>query len=239
MNMSEHLSKQFDADLTALRARVVEMGGLVDEQFRRAVEALATGKTMLADEVVANDAAVNRLEVRIDDACAHVIAKRQPAASDLRMVLGVSKIVSELERIGDKARKIARLTTKVSDAGAFDGGWIGDIERLSERARNMLRESLNAFVRGDLEAAVGVLRANRDFARDTSVVSNEVVRRLSAQPNDVPALLDMLSITRAIDRVADHSANIAEHLVYIVRGTDVRHATLEQIEREALPVKRG
>lgn len=238
MNMSEHLSKQFDADLTSLRARVVEMGGLVDEQFRRAIEALATAKTMLAEEVVTNDAAVNALEVRIDDACAHVIAKRQPAASDLRMVLGVSKMVSELERIGDKARKIARLTAKVYEGGAVEAGWLGDIERLAEQARRMLREALNAFVRSDLEAAVGVLRANRDFARETSAVSKEVVRRMSAQPSDVPTLLDMLSITRAIDRVADHSANIAEHLVYIVRGTDVRHATLEQVEREAL-AKRG
>lgn len=235
MNPTEHLSKQFDADLTALRTRVVEMGGLVDEQFQHAVVALATGKTLLADEVVARDAAVNALEVRIDDACAHLIAKRQPAASDLRMVLGVSKIVSELERIGDKARKIARLTAKLGDSGAFDGGWVGDIERLSERARHMLRESLNAFVRSDLEAAVGVLRSNRDFAAETSAISKEVVRRMTAQPSDVPALLDMLSITRAVDRVADHSANIAEHLVYIVRGTDVRHATLEQVEREALP----
>jgi len=232
MNLTEHLSKQFDADLTALRTRVVEMAGLVDEQFKLAIEALATGKTMVADAVVANDASVNTLEVRIDDACAHLIAKRQPAASDLRMVLGVSKIVSELERIGDKARKIARLTAKVYDSGANDAGWIGDIERLSESARRMLREALNAFVRSDLQAAVNVLRNNRDFARETSAVSSEVVRRMSAQPNDVPALLDMLSITRAVDRVADHAANIAEHVIYIVRGTDVRHATLEQIEKE-------
>jgi phosphate transport system protein len=154
------------------------------------------------------------------------------------MVLGVSKMVSELERIGDKARKIARLTAKVYEGGAVEAGWLGDIERLAEQARRMLREALNAFVRSDLEAAVGVLRANRDFARETSAVSKEVVRRMSAQPSDVPTLLDMLSITRAIDRVADHSANIAEHLVYIVRGTDVRHATLEQVEREAL-AKRG
>jgi len=232
MNLTEHLSKQFDADLTALRTRVVEMAGLVDEQFKLAVQALASGKTMVADAVIANDASVNALEVRIDDACAHLIAKRQPAANDLRMVLGVSKIVSDLERIGDKARKIARLTAKVYQSGANDAGWIGDIERLSESARRMLREALNAFVRSDLQAAVNVLRTNRDFAHETSAVSSEVVRRMSAQPSDVPALLDMLSITRAVDRVADHAANIAEHVVYIVRGTDVRHATLEQIEKE-------
>lgn len=234
MNLSEHLSKQFDADLTALRTRVVEMGGLVDEQFKRAVEALASGATAVANSVVANDASVNALEVRIDDACAHLIAKRQPAASDLRMVLGVSKIVSELERIGDKARKIARLMANVQVSGDNARAWIGDIQGLAERARRMLRDALDAFVRSDLEAAVEVLRANRDFAVDTSTVSNELVQRMSAQPTHVPTLLDMLSITRAVDRVADHAANIAEHLVYIVRGTDVRHATLEQIEREAL-----
>lgn len=234
MNLSEHLSKQFDADLTALRTRVVEMGGLVDEQFKRAVDALASGATSVANSVVANDASVNALEVRIDDACAHLIAKRQPAASDLRMVLGVSKIVSELERIGDKARKIARLMANVQVNGDNARAWIADIQGLANRARRMLRDALDAFVRSDLGAAVDVLRANRDFAVDTSTVSNELVQRMSAQPTDVPTLLDMLSITRAVDRVADHAANIAEHLVYIVRGTDVRHATLEQIEKEAL-----
>lgn len=234
MHMGEHLSKQFDADLVALRSRVVEMGGLVDEQFRQAVDALVSGKAGQAEAVVARDVAVNDLEVLIDDACAHIIAKRQPAASDLRMVLGVSKIVSELERIGDKARKIARLSCSVSESGSSDDGWISDIERLSGTARRMLRNALNAFVRSDMEAAVGVLRENRDFARETSSVSNEVVKRMSKTPGDVPALLDMLSITRAVDRVADHAANIAEHLVYIVRGTDVRHTTLTEIEREAL-----
>jgi phosphate transport system protein len=238
MYMSEHLSKQFDADLVALRARVVEMGGLVDEQFAQALEALASGRILLAEEVVAKDASVNALEVLVDDACAHLIAKRQPAASDLRMVLGVSKIVSELERIGDKARKIARLTAKVYEAGVNDPGWIRDMLALGDGARRMLRGALDAFVRSDLDAAVGVLRANRDFAGNTSAASNEVVQRMSAQPGNVPALLDVLSITRAIDRVADHAANIAEHLVYIVRGTDVRHATLEQIEAEARAARR-
>ncbi len=230
--MNEHLSRQFDTDLTALRSRVVEMGGLVDEQFRRSIEALATGRALLADDVIAGDSVVNNLEVRIDDACAHLIAKRQPAASDLRMVLGVSKIVSELERIGDKARKIARAAAMVS--ASPDHAWIADIEQLSEGARHMLRDALNAFVRSDLEAAVAVLRNNRDFARQTSQVSNDLVQRYSRNADQVPTMLDMLSVTRAVDRVADHAANIAEHLVYIVRGTDVRHATLEQIEHEAL-----
>jgi phosphate transport system protein len=238
MYMSEHLSRQFDADLVALRTRVVEMGGLVDEQFAQALEALATGRILLAEEVVAKDAAVNALEVQVDDACAHLIAKRQPAASDLRMVLGVSKIVSELERIGDKARKIARLTAKIHEAGVHDPGWIRDMLALGDTARRMLRGALDAFVRSDLDAAIAVLRSNRDFAGHTSAASNEVVQRMSAQPGSVPALLDVLSITRAIDRVADHAANIAEHLVYIVRGTDVRHATLEQIEAEARAARR-
>ncbi len=234
MNMGEHSSKQFDADLTGLRSRVVEMGGLADEQFVRAIEALASGKTMLAEQVIANDSAVNALEVRIDDLCAHVIARRQPAAGDLRMVLGVSKIVSELERIGDKARKVARLTQAVHDAGVIETRWISDLRTLGELARRMLRDALNAFVRSDLETAVSVLRSNRDFAKETSRASKQLVLRMSQEPNAVPALLDMLSITRAVDRVADHAANIAEHIVYIVRGTDVRHATLEQIEKEAL-----
>jgi phosphate transport system protein len=234
MNTSEHISKQYDADLAALRSRVVEMGGVVEEQFRFAVDALTSGRSDLAEQVVANDRRVNQFELDIDDDCAHVIAKRQPAASDLRMVLGVSKMVTDLERIGDKARKIARLSASVRSSGASDARWLEETHRVADDARGLLRDALNAFVRGEVDAAITVIRAAQGIGRHVNAISGGLVQRISENPSQVAVLLDMMAINKAIDRVADHAANLAEHLIYIVKGTDVRHATLDQIERETL-----
>jgi phosphate transport system protein len=234
MNTSEHISKQYDADLAALRSRVVEMGGVVEEQFRFAIDALSSGRSDLAEQVVANDRRVNELEVEIDDDCAHVIAKRQPAASDLRMVLGVSKMTTDLERIGDKARKIARLSAAVRASGEADPRWLEDTHRTADAARALLRDALNAFVRGELEGAIAVIRSAQGVGQQVSAISRGLVRRMGENPSQVAVLLDMMAINKSVDRVADHASNLAEHLIYIIKGTDVRHATLDQIERETL-----
>jgi phosphate transport system protein len=234
MNTSEHISKQYDADLAALRSRVVEMGGVVEEQFRFAIDALSSGRSDLAEQVVANDRRVNELEVEIDDDCAHVIAKRQPAASDLRMVLGVSKMTTDLERIGDKARKIARLSAAVRSSGEADARWLEDTHRTADGARGLLRDALNAFVRGELDGAIAVIRAAQGIGQQVSAISRGLVRRMGENPSQVAVLLDMMAINKSVDRVADHASNLAEHLIYIIKGTDVRHATLDQIERETL-----
>jgi phosphate transport system protein len=234
MNTSEHISKQYDADLAALRSRVVEMGGVVEEQFRFAVDALSSGRSDLADQVVANDRRVNELEVEIDDDCAHVIAKRQPTAGDLRMVLGVSKMTTDLERIGDKARKIARLSAAVRSSGEADARWLEDTHRSADAARGLLRDALNAFVRGELDEAIAVIRSTQAIGQQVAAISRGLVRRIGENPGQVAVLLDMMAINKAVDRVADHAGNLAEHLIYIIKGTDVRHATLDQIERETL-----
>jgi phosphate transport system protein len=232
--MNEHLSKQFDADLAALRSRAVAMGGLVEEQVRMAVEALTGGRDDLAQQVVRNDAQVNAFEVSIDDDCARIIARRQPAASDLRMILGISKMTTDLERIGDKARKIARLSAAIRQSGMADAIWLADVKRLSDHARAMVRDALGAFVRAEINEAIAVIRAAHDMNRQTSTVAKGLVQRMSENPSQVAVLLDMVSVIKAVDRTADHAANLAEHLIYVVRGTDVRHATLDQIEQEAL-----
>jgi phosphate transport system protein len=232
--MNEHLSKQFDADLADLRSRAVAMGGLVEEQVRMAVDALISGREELAQQVVRNDARVNAYEMEIDDNCARIIARRQPAASDLRMILGISKMTTDLERIGDKARKIARLAAAIRQSGVADSVWLADVKRLSDHARAMVRDALGAFVRTELNEAIEVIRAAHAMNRQTSAVAKGLVQRMSENPDQVAVLLDMISVVKAVDRTADHAANLAEHLIYVVRGTDVRHATLDQIEQEAL-----
>jgi phosphate transport system protein len=234
MNTTEHTLKQYDADLAALRSRIVEMATLVEDQLRMSIEALTQGRSQLAETVIANDSRVNAFESEIDDDCAHLIARRQPAASDLRMVLGISKMVTDLERIGDKARKIARLSGTIRMSEMADAAWLEQTQRAGDEARALLRQAIGAFVRGEVDVAVDVLRSARKVAQLTAATTGEIVRKIAANPGEVAVLLDMLAVTKAVDRAADHAANIAEHLIYIVQGTDVRHATLDQIEREAL-----
>ena len=231
---NEHISTQYDADLAALRLRVVEMGRMVSEQFRLAIEALSSGRNDLADEVVRNDKRVNDFELEIDEDCAHVIARRQPTAGDLRMVLGVSKMVTDLERIGDKARKIARLSGAIRSSGVADAGWLENTQRIADATRVLLDDALHAFADGEVDQAIAVIRAVRGIGRQVNAVSAELVRRIGETPSQVAVLLDMMAVTKASDRVADHASNLAEHLIYIIKGTDVRHATLDQIERETL-----
>ena len=231
---NEHISTQYDADLAALRLRVVEMGRMVSEQFRLAIEALSSGRNDLADEVVRNDKRVNDFELGIDEDCAHVIARRQPTAGDLRMVLGVSKMVTDLERIGDKARKIARLSGAIRSSGVADTVWLENTQRIADATRVLLDDALHAFADGKVDQAIAVIRAVRGIGRQVNAVSAELVRRIGETPSQVAVLLDMMAVTKASDRVADHASNLAEHLIYIIKGTDVRHATLDQIERETL-----
>jgi len=234
MNTTEHTLKQYDAELSSLRSRVMEMGGLVEEQFRLSIESVVRRKSDLADAVIANDKRVNDYESDIDNDCAHLIARRQPAAGDLRMVLGVSKMVTDLERIGDKARKIARLASAIGDSPMADARWMEQTQLTSDDARQLIKRALGAFVRAEVTEAVEVLRAARKIGKQTQATTAEIVRKITTNPDAVPVLLDMLAVTKAVDRIADHAANLAEHLIYITEGTDVRHAKLDEIEREAL-----
>jgi phosphate transport system protein len=223
--------RQLDADLEGLQKRVLEMGALAGAQLQHAV-AVLEGRAE-AREVEKRDRQLDALELAIDDACAHVIAKRQPAAGDLRLILGISKMVSELERIGDKARKIARLSAQLQHEGFHDAAWASAVSRLAGEVSALLKDGLSAFMEADIALAVKVIRRRRDLSATAGEIGSEIVRKMVAHSAAVPHLLKMLNLTRAIDRASDHAGDFAEHLIYVFRGTDVRHATLEEIEREA------
>ena len=231
---NEHWSKQYEQDLDALRTRVMAMGGLVEAQLKQALEGLYSGDLALLEQAIANDARVNQMEREIDEDCAHIIAKRQPTAGDLRMILGASKIVTDLERIGDKARKAARLARALNNGQRLDPVWKVDIKRLGERSAALLSRALDAFARSDVPAAIDVIRQNQSVGRESAAIESALIKAMMEQPQSVTTVLDMMAITRAFDRVGDHATNVCEQLIYIFKGTDVRHATLDQIEREAL-----
>ena len=231
---SEHLSKQYDTDLETLRSGVLQMGGLVESQIRGAIDAFATGRSDLIDQVIANEPRVNGSEVRIDNDCSHIIAKRQPAAGDLRLIMAISKTVTDLERIGDEAAKVARMAREIHAGGASRDTRLATVRHLSDFAIGMLRKSLDAFARLDAAEAAGIIR--QDMAIDTEFRSilRQLITFMMEDPRTISTALEIVWIAKAIERIGDHAKNIAEDVIYIVKGTDVRHTAVEVVEREAI-----
>jgi phosphate transport system protein len=224
MNMHEHTYKAFDNDINGMRQAVVEMGSLAARQFRRAVEAVGSGDPGLVAQVLADERIVNALHVRLDMMCNQIIALRQPIAVDLREVIGVIHTISDLERIGDEAKKIA-LKSRSIDAVAL-AAQIGQIGGMAEKAGDMVTRAIDAFVRHDVSVAVqlGACDDAVDALRDELVEA--LVARMSAEPALVAQALDLILVVQSIERVADHAESVAEYIVNVVDGIDVRHGNL-------------
>ena len=224
MNESVHLSKQFDEDLAGLRTHVLEMGGLVESQIRSAVDAYATGETGVVKDVVENDHRVNEFEKLIDDHTIHVVAKRQPTASDLRLVMGVSKIVTDLERIGDEAKKIAKGARRVHEHGQLTLPRATEVRHVADEAISMLRRSLDAFARLDVALANEVIHADAKVDTEFKALVRQLITYMMEDPRTITTAIDIVWICRSIERIGDHAKNIAEHIIHIAEGRDVRHS---------------
>ncbi|NTV94392.1 MAG: phosphate signaling complex protein PhoU [Thiobacillus sp.] len=229
---AEHTHKQFDADLEAVRARVLEMGGLVEDQVNKAVEALISQNAGLADEVIANDVQVNALEVASDEACTQIIALRQPTASDLRMILTIIKTITDLERIGDEAVKIARFTLKMINNDRISIPRYSEIKYMADLAIKMLRTSLDSFARVDASSAANVARQDKEVDEEFHLIARHLITYMMEDPRNISLFIDLMFVVKAIERIGDHAVNISEYVVYMVKGKDVRHTTLEQLEKE-------
>ena len=234
MVSSEHTSKQFDAELEAVRARVLQMGGLVESQIRLAVEALVSGDVALMNRIIADDHRVNAMEVEIDESCNQIIARRQPAAGDLRMVMTVIKTITDLERIGDEAEKIARMAKLLSQRERLILPRYNEIKHAAELALDMLRKSLDAFARLDLACAAQVVRQDEQVDEEFRTIMRYLITFMMEDPRTISTALEILFVAKAIERIGDHAKNMSEYVVYMVKGRDVRHVTVEEIEREVL-----
>jgi phosphate transport system protein len=234
MAQSEHSSKQYDIDLETLRSRVLEMGGVVEAQILAAINGLMAGDLHALDNVIAEDHRVNALEVSIDTDCSHLIARRQPAAGDLRMVLAVIKIVTDLERIGDEAAKIARMGKLSHNRAHLPITPLAAVRHVGDIAIRMLRKALDALARLDPVAAAAIVR--EDFAIDEEfrAIVRQLITFMMEDPRTISQALEIVWVAKAIERIGDHSKNMAEQVIYIVKGTDVRHTSVENLEREAL-----
>jgi phosphate transport system protein len=232
--MPEHTLKQFDAELEAVRARVLQMGGLVEEQIVRAMEALANGNVQAAARIVEDDHRVNALEVAIDEECSTIIARRQPAASDLRMLLMVVKTITDLERIGDEAAKIARMTQLIYEADRRFVPRTNEIRHMADAALEMLRNALDAFARLDLTVAAKVVRQDERVDESFRGILRQLITFMMEDPRTISHSIEILFIAKALERIGDHAKNMSEYVVYMVKGKDVRHTGPEAVEREAL-----
>ncbi|HZI85074.1 MAG TPA: phosphate signaling complex protein PhoU [Casimicrobiaceae bacterium] len=231
--MNEHTTKQFDIEMEAIRSGVLAMGGLVETQFRRAVEALRTPGDVDAVSLVASDEqAINRMQMDIDQQCSQIIAKRQPAAIDLRMILTVVKVVNELERIGDEIKKIAYKAQQMQRPEQLTSVRLHDVTRAAGMAEENLQLALDAFARLDVNAAADVI--SRDESIDAAFLANlrQLISYMMEDPRTISPALEIVFIAKSIERIGDHAKNIAEDVVHVVKGKDVRHATAEQIRAE-------
>ncbi|NWK76831.1 phosphate signaling complex protein PhoU [Aquitalea sp. LB_tupeE] len=232
--MAEHISKQFDMELETIRTRVLQMGGLVEQQILAAIDALMSGDIAKFDKVIAEDALVNSMEVAIDDDCQHIIARRQPAASDLRIIITVIKTITDLERIGDEAQKIARMGKTIYQSERYQMPRFREIRKMAEVALAMLRRALDAFARLDATAALELAEEDMRLDDDFAAELRQLITFMMEDPRTISMSIDTLFISKAIERIGDHAKNISEYVVYLVKGKDIRHTSLETIKRETL-----
>ncbi|TVO51197.1 phosphate signaling complex protein PhoU [Denitromonas halophila] len=230
--MTEHTSKQFEFELESIRTRVLQMGGMVELQIAKAIEALATGDLDALEEVVDQDHRINLLELELDDACVQIVAKRQPAANDLRLVMSVVKVITDLERIGDEAKKIAKMSKRLHSS---DSAFVPRIElrHAANLAIDMLRKALDAFARLDMSAAAEVVRQDREVDAEFKGIIRQLITFVMEDPRTISRGIDILFMAKAIERIGDHAKNVAEYVIYMVKGQDVRHTGLANIERAA------
>ncbi|MEQ1557028.1 MAG: phosphate signaling complex protein PhoU, partial [Gallionella sp.] len=229
---NDHISKQFDTELESIRASVLQMGGLVESQIKNAIESLISGDVALMNRVIAEDHRVNAMEVKIDEACSQMIARRQPTAGDLRLIMTVVKTITDLERIGDEAEKIARMAKMLSQKNVLAFPRYHEIKNASEIAVDMLRKALDAFARLDVMMAAQVVRQDDQVDEEFRSIMRYLITFMMEDPRTISTSLEILFVAKAIERIGDHAQNMAEYVIYMVKGRDVRHITTDEIERE-------
>ena len=220
--MPEHISKQFDAELEAVRSRVLQMGGLVEEQIVKALDGLVSGDLQALDRVIEDDHRVNTMEVGLDESCSQIIARRQPAAGDLRLVMAVIKTITDLERVGDEAEKIARMAKLIHAAERVHLPRL-ELKHVASLALSMLRQALDAFARLDVNAALQVVKQDRGVDDEFRSILRQLITFMMEDPRTITRCLEILFVAKAIERIGDHAKNMAEYVVYMVEGRDVRH----------------
>ena len=229
---NQHTHKQFDTELEGLREKVLLMGGKVENQLNKAIQALTKADVELSDTVVEEDNSVNSLELEIDENLSSIIARRQPIAIDLRTLLAISKITTDLERIGDEASKIARMTKLIYKSEHLQFPKVTIVKSIGNLASDMLQKSLDSFARLDVKTSFSVLESDYEVNEQFQLIIRKLITFVLEDPRTISAALELLTVAKAFERIGDHSKNISEHVVYLVKGTDVRHTSIDNVRKE-------
>ncbi|WP_444995765.1 phosphate signaling complex protein PhoU [Aliikangiella sp. IMCC44359] len=231
LHLTQHISKRFNEELEEVRNQVLKMGGLVEQQVRQGLIALLSSDLTLAKKVVDDDVKVNRMEVDIDETCTQILARRQPAASDLRLMVSIIKTITDLERIGDEAVKLGKNAPKLSDDGRSARQFI-ELRHLGEHVSEILNKALTAYARMDVDAALDIIKSDRVIDEEFDNISRLLITKMMEDPREIKNALRISWCARALERIGDHTKNICEYIVYLVKGKDVRHTSLEEIRRQ-------
>lgn len=229
MNVSKHISGKFNDELESVRNKVLSMGGLVEKQLRDALIAIETSDQDLAEQVLRSDHKINAMEVQIDEACVQIIAKRQPAASDLRLVIAILKTIADLERIGDEGERIAKVALESFNNDQQE--FLVSLENLGQQVLSMLHRVLDAFARMDLEAAYEVHQQDAQADRQYEALTRQLMTYMMEDPRGIPKVMNVLWSARSLERIGDRCQNIAEYIIFFVKGKDVRHVSPESMEQ--------
>ena len=231
--IGQHISHKFNEEIEGIRNKVLIMGGMVEQQTMDALEALASGDIDLAEQVVQKDSLVNELESGIDEDCLLIIAKRQPTAFDLRLLIAISKTITDLERIGDQAARIAEMVFKLEENNRNLSEYY-ELKHLSELVRTILHDALDAFARLDVENSVEILEQNKDISREYVGIFKQLTLSMMEDNRNIKRALNSMNVIRSLERIGDHACNVCEYVIYAVKGEDVRHMEQEDIKQVVL-----
>jgi len=234
LNLTQHISKRYNQELEDLRSSVLEMGGLVELQLKNGVKALRKTNPELAESVITSDYEVNAKEVEIDECCTQIVARRQPAASDLRLVMAIIKTITDLERIGDEAEALGRYAMQLADDQSKSRDFV-EIKHLGKHVRVMLRSALDAFARLDVEAALETIASASEVDEEFESINRQLITKMMEDPREVRNALRVSWAARSLERIGDHAKNICEYVVYLVKGKNVRHTSLDDVINELMP----
>ncbi|HEY8509866.1 MAG TPA: phosphate signaling complex protein PhoU [Steroidobacteraceae bacterium] len=230
-DLSHHISRRFNEDLERVRSKVLAMGGFVEQQLQKAVTALVEGDSTLGESVALDDQKVNDMEVSIDEECCRILATRAPAAGDLRVIIAIIKTITDLERIGDEGEKIAYIASRLATMERPTDKY-REIKHLGRIVSEMVHDALDAFARMDVAAGLRVARQDRVVDEEYEAIQRQCITFMMEDPRTIRRALDVMWVVRALERIGDHAKNIAEYVIYMVHGKDIRHTSLEDVERE-------
>lgn len=231
LHLDQHTSQQFNQDLETIRSSLLAMGGVVEKQVSDAVRSLVEANSEIANHVIRIEEEVDHREVAIDEECTRILARRQPAASDLRLVLAVAKINLDLERVGDEAHKIAEAAIALCEQGESPRGYV-EIRHIGSGVHRMIREAMDAFARFDVELALKVLNDDKQIDREYGTALREMMTYMMEDPRSITRIMRIIWVLRGLERIGDHARNISEQVIYLVKGKDVRHISISDVKQK-------